>query len=120
MGSSNLDLEAIVRSTCDEYIEKWKTEGKRYISVQSFEQIYAEGNITPIEHESTLKARLPILNKKNPAIPPAIPLLPLHVLRRLAIYLTKTLEIQVNWDHYEYWAWSAEVFKGFENSSPLA
>jgi hypothetical protein len=119
MNSSNLDLEVIVRSICDEYVEKWKTEGKRYISVPSFEQIYAEGNVTPIELESTLKARLSVLNKKNPAIPPAIPLLPLRILRRLAIYLTKTLEIQVNWDHYEYWAWSAEVFRAFENSSPL-
>ncbi len=119
MNLSDLDLEAIVRSICDEYVEKWKTEGKRCISVQSFEQIYAEGNVTPIELEFTLKVRLPILNRKNPAVPPAIPLLPLHILKRLAIYLTKTLEIQVNWDHYEYWAWSAEVFRAFETSSPL-
>jgi len=119
MSRSNPDLEAIVRSICDEYVRRWKTKGKKYISVPSFEQIYAEGCITPIELEYTLKNRLPILNKENSAIPPAIPLLPLSILRRLAIYMTKTLEIQVNWDHYEYWAWSAEVFRALENSSFL-
>ena len=119
MGKAVLDLEAIVRNIYNEYVERWRTEGKRYINVPSFEQVYAEGIITPIERESTLRTRLPVLNKQNPAIPPAIPLLPLHILRRLAIYLTKTLEIQVNWDHYEYWAWSAEVFRAFEDSSPL-
>ncbi|WP_148682281.1 hypothetical protein [Pyrobaculum neutrophilum] len=117
--NDDFGLEVVIRSVCNEYVEKWKTEGKRYINVSSFEQMYAEDNVTPIEHEFTLRARLPVLNRENPAIPPAIPLLPLRILRRLAIYLTKTLEIQINWDHYEYWAWSAEVFRFFENSSPL-
>ena len=113
------DLEKLIAGICDEYVRRWKTEGRRYINVQSFEQIYAEGNLTPIEFESTLVAKLKLLNKESPAIPSAIPLLPLPILRRLAIYLTRTLEIQVNRDHYEYWAWSAEVFRSFKDSIPL-
>jgi len=117
--SPHLDIEALIKHIYDEYIERWKTEGKSYINTSSFEQAYIENTITPIERESTLRAKLPILHRQNQAIPPAIPLLPLHVLRRLAIYLTKALEVQINWDHYDYWAWSAEVFKAFENDSPL-
>ena len=116
---SLVDLEELVVRTCNEYVERWKTEGKRYINVQSFEQMYAEGNITRIERESTLVEKLKMLSRENPAIPPAIPLLPPPILRRLAIYLTRTLEIQVNQDHYEYWAWSAEVFRAFEASSHI-
>ena len=112
-------LEKVIAGICDEYVRRWKTEGRRYINVQSFEQMYAEGNLTPIESESTLVAKLGLLNKENPAIPSAIPLLPVPILRRLAIYLTRTLEIQVNLDHYEYWAWSAEVFRSLEDSLPL-
>jgi len=40
MQSPNLDLEAVVRSICNEYVEKWKTEDKRCISIPSFEQAY--------------------------------------------------------------------------------
>ena len=116
---SLVDLEELVVRTCNEYVERWKTEGKRYINVQSFEQMYAEGNITRIERESTLVEKLKMLSGENSAIPPAIPLLPPPILRRLAICLTRTLEIQVNQDHYEYWAWSAEVFRAFEASSHI-
>lgn len=116
---SNQNLENIVKDVCDEYIRRWKTEGKKYINVSNFELIYAEGTETPIERESTLRVRLPALHKKNPTIPPAIPLLPLDIQRKLPIYLTKTLEIQINWDHYEYWAWSAEVSKAFEDRLPF-
>jgi len=115
----SVDLERLIVGICDEYVGRWKTEGRRYINVQSFEQMYAEGNLTPIEFESTLVVKLGILNKENPAIPPAIPLLPLPILRKLAIHLTRTLEIQVNQDHYEFWAWSAEVFRSFENNLPI-
>jgi hypothetical protein len=98
---------------------RWKTEGKRYISIPSFEQMYAEENITPIEEENLLTVKLYILSKTNPQIPSSIPELPLQILRRLSIYLTKTLEIQVNQDHYQYWAWSAEVFKYLEGDIHL-
>jgi hypothetical protein len=114
-----VNLEELVAKTCDEYVERWKTEGKKYIHVKDFENAYLENNITPIERESTLVERLKVLNKENPSIPPEIPLFPLPILRRLAVHLTKTLEIQVNRDHYEYWAWSAEVFKEFEASSQV-
>jgi len=119
MDSPHVDLEAVIKGIYEEYVEKWRTEGRRYIDIPSFEQAYIEDTVTPIEREYTLRVRLPILNYQNQAVPPTIPLLPLHVLRRLAIYLTKALEIQINWDHYEYWAWSAEVFRAFENDSPL-
>ena len=62
------DLEKLIAGICDEYVKRWKTEGRRYINVQSFEQIYAEGNLTSIEFESTLVAKLKLLNKENPAI----------------------------------------------------
>ncbi len=112
-------IEEVVASIVNEYVDRWKTEGKRYINVQSFEQIYAENNITPIELESTLVRKLPQLNKDDPSIPLSIPQLPYKVLRRLAIHLTKSLEIQVNWDHYEFWAWSAEVFQLFQQQLPI-
>ncbi len=114
-----VDLEKLIVEICDEYVSRWKTEGKRYINIQNFEQTYLENNLTPIERETTLVTKLRMLNKENPAIPPEIPQLPLDILRKLAICLTKTLVVQVNRDHYEYWAWSAEVFRAFENSSPI-
>ena len=54
------------------------------------------------------------MHKQKPEIPPSIPELPINLQRKLPIYLTKTLEIQVNPDHYEYWAWSAEIFMSTE------
>ena len=94
-----VNLERLVMEICDEYVERWRAEGRRYINVPSFEQVHAEGNITPIELESTLVAKLRILSEENPAIPPMIPLLPLPVLRKLAVCLTRTLGIQANQDH---------------------
>lgn len=120
MKPTNLDgLEKLVAEICDEYVRKWKTEGVKYINVPSYEHMYAEGNWTPIEQEWLLTTRLRMLSKSRPEIPSSIPLLPLPILRRLSIHLTKTLEIQVNLDHYEFWAWSAEVFKSFEDSIPI-
>ena len=112
-------IEEVIVSIINEYVNRWKTEGKRYINVQSFEQTYIENTITPIELESTLVAKLPQLNKANPRIPPSIPQLPYKVLKRLAIHLTKSLEIQINWDHYEFWTWSAEVFQLFQQHSSI-
>jgi len=114
-----MDLNKLIEDICDEYVRRWKTEGKRYISILDFEQIYAEGNITPIEQESLLIIRLRELNRENPQIPPVISKLPVQILTKLPIYLTKTLEIQVNHDHYEYWAWSAQVFMYLEDTSIL-
>ena len=108
------DIEELIIDIVEEYVRRWKSEGKRYINVKNFKQVYAENNVTPIELESTLVRRLPELNKTNPSIPPGIPQLPYNVLKRLPIHLTKSLEIQVNWDHYEYWGWSAEVFQLFK------
>jgi hypothetical protein len=112
-------LDKLIQNICDEYVQRWKTEGKKYVNIPSFEQMYAEGNITPIEEESLLTVKLYLLNRTNPQIPSSIPELPLQILRRLPIYLTRTLEIQVNQDHYEYWAWSAEVFTSLEDSISL-
>jgi hypothetical protein len=112
-------LDKLIKNVCDEYVQRWKTEGKKYISISSFEQMYAEGNITPIEEESLLTVKLYFSSKTDPHIPSSIPELPLQILRRLPIYLTRTLEIQVNQDHYEYWAWSAEVFTSLEDNISL-
>ena len=114
-----VDLDKLIEDICNEYVKRWKSEGMKYTNAPNFEQIYAEGIITPIERESLLIVRLQKLNKIDPQVPPVIPKLPLRVLRKLPIYLTKTLEIQVNYDHYEYWAWSAQVFTYFEDISPL-
>ena len=65
------NLEELIAQTCNEHVDRWKTEGKKYIDAPSFEQIYAEGNFTSIELESTLSQKLKKLNKENPAIPPA-------------------------------------------------
>jgi hypothetical protein len=110
-------LERLIAETCDEYVKRWKTEG--YIKISSLEQAYLENNETPIEREATITAKLVKLSKENPNIPPTISMLPIQLLKKLPLYLTKTLEIQINQDHYEFWSWSSETFKLLEDSSPL-
>ena len=87
-------LNQLVENICDEYVRRWKTEGNKYISVPSFEQTYLERNITPID-ENLLIVKLYTLSKTDPQIPSSIAELPLQILRRMPIYLTKTLEIQI-------------------------
>lgn len=115
----NLELEQEISKICEEYVNRWKTEGKKYINVPDFNAIYAENNITPIEETCLLTVRLRSLHEQNPKIPSSIPELPINLQRKLPIYLTKTLEIQVNPDHYEYWAWSAEIFMNHEISPQI-
>lgn len=107
------ELERLIAEICSKYVEKYKTEQK-YIVVPDFKQIYMEDVGTPIEQELTVGSLLRRLHTEDPSKPAAIPFLPFPILRRLAIHLTKTLEIQVNCDHYEYWSWSAEVFRALE------
>jgi len=103
-------IERIIKCKCEEYVERWKNEGKRYISVPCWDNIYAEGNSSPIEQQCCLKEVLKRLHNENPEFPSSIPELPINILRKLPVYLSKTLEIQVNKDHYDFWEWSERVF----------
>jgi len=114
VGSPNFDIETLIKHIYDTL-----RDGKPRVRGTSTLQALNRHTLrtrTPIEREPTLKAKLPILNSQNQAIPPAIPLLPLHVLQGIAIY--KVLKVQINWDHYEHWARSAEIFRALENESP--
>jgi len=107
------ELERLIAETCEKYIERYKSE-QRFVVIPDFKQVYMENVWTPIEQEPLVVSLLRRLHAEDRLKPRDIPFLPLPVLRRLAIQLTKTLEIQVNLDHYGYWSWSAEVFKALE------
>ena len=113
-----MDLDRLIEGICDEYVARWKTEGRRYISVPSLKQVYAEVSMTLAEGGSLLIVKLRELSKVDSQVPPAIPMLPLQVLRRLATYPTKPLEVQVSPDHYEYWARSAKSSRTLRTTPP--
>ncbi len=107
------NLEKIIKESYENYVKEWKNSS--YIKVPEFKNAYLERNITPIEQKYLLIHKLPKLHVENPEMPKMLPEIPIKLLRKLPIYLNKTLEIQINDDHLEYWAWTAEVFNEYKN-----
>lgn len=99
-------LEQLISTTVDAYVEKYKKSP--FIVVDNLLDCHIEGNTTPIDEQNSIVATL------EREYSCSIYHLPLRIQRRLPIYLTKELEIQICVDHYEYWAWSVEVFAHFE------
>lgn len=100
------EVEWLISTTVDKYVEYYK---KSHIVVApDLRDIHIEAMVTSLDAEYSIVATL----KRELSC--SVYHLPLRIQRRLPIYLTKELEIQIGVDHYEYWAWSAEVFKHFE------
>lgn len=100
------EVERLISTTVDKYVEYYKRS--HIVVAPDLRDIHIEAMITPLDAEYSIVATL------SRELSCSVYHLPLRVQRRLPIYLTKELEVQIGVDHYEYWAWSAEVFSYFE------
>lgn len=99
------EVELLISTAVDKYVEYYKKSN--IVVAPDLKDIHIETMVTPLDVEDSIVATL----KREFSC--SVYHLPLRIQRRLPIYLTKELEIQIGIDHYEYWAWSAEVFIHF-------
>lgn len=100
------EVERLISTTVDKYVGYYKRS--HIVVAPDLRDIHIEAMITPLDEEYSIVATL------SRELSCSVYHLPLRIQRRLSIYLTKELEVQIGIDHYEYWAWSAEVFAHFE------